>query len=269
MSNQDIAANPLGELPLRLAKNRDTPVVTVPLPRVKASPTAPVGAGMATQMKEESGSPPSVSSPQLPPPPPRQPRLRGRRQPLPQSRAQATARDAFQVFAITAREADTNLSNSSPASSSSPPTAPSPVLEPSAPAAAEAAREGPHRKTDRAKKKAAAIDGDEGETNPNGPCDHCRKSKDRRKSCRTPKSRRLGIACNHCTRRKTKCEQSPSAQGPVHGGAPKKGDAMEVDSPSPPSRQDYDPDETENEYIEEAEEGAMYETMRDDAVSPK
>ncbi|KAK8036117.1 hypothetical protein PG993_008731 [Apiospora rasikravindrae] len=210
------------------------------------------------------------------------------RHPLPRSRAEGMARRAGRPDVMSIRyvisedrepesapapppAATTSMGTTAPLAatalpSQSPPAAstPSPLSPTPAPAAPVDAvappsvaepstRAGCHKKTANAKIKAAALDGEAGEPNPNGPCQRCLSSRSpgRRNNCRTPKETVKGKKCNYCTKDKVRCEQPQ----PVQGQEPEReeDDAMDVDPPAPPSQQQgYDPDETEEEEEEEA-----------------
>lgn len=112
-----------------------------------------------------------------------------------------------------------------------------PKKEPEAPASASAAStpsvsppapptlpKAPHAKTRNANLRADVLDGDEGEPNPNGPCERCGKSPTKRTTCRTPKDTTTGKKCNHCTRAKVSCHQ-PEPQPAPQPAQPRPADA--------------------------------------------
>ncbi|KAK7906400.1 hypothetical protein PG985_016406 [Apiospora marii] len=191
----------------------------------------------------------------IPPPPRPQPRM--------QPRVQGEIRHALPTLEdrkaakVVSGSAETTTANSTPPQGrkrklspskkqpAAPVPAPSVASTPSAsPPAAPAPQKKPHAKTKNAILRANALDENDGEPNPDGPCVGCSKSQTKRASCRTAKDRTTGTKCNHCTRNKILCAKLPK---PEPQPAP----------PPPPA--DYDPDETE------VEEDAVDEEMRDAA----
>lgn len=212
---------------------------------VAVSATAPVS-GWAAARKENKEDTGSVT-----PPPRRQSRAQRRpHHPLPtlRDRAPTPRADWKAIMAVgnliqptTPDSAPLQAQKGAPAPSPTFPAAAAPAPEPtvaSTPSASPPApallkkphRETQNRKTQNAKARAKALDGEQGEPNPNGLCEGCRKSSANKADCRTPKDRTTGTRCNNCTRKKVACRQpEPRPTQP---------------QPSQPQMDEYDSDDT-------------------------